>query len=336
MGDENTFKLGPYNGDSMGDDMELASFHQLDNGLWQALSQYYSVYGGVSTHHAFNSKYCSICLRNNYRLHLTGNNQTKGPTVPGQNGKSTCSTKDRNGKYQFHGRFQDANDELRDVADWVKSYSTYCQYSQGLYVNKEFLANMGLTDLKDWEQPSGELIPLVKGQKYCPESGSVCNERTETFREYHLNFDLQFSEANQGNYWRSIVHLGESHNERLPGIWVIPNTKSRFHIMFSNTNGVYYQHGFSSASIDLPAMLDMQPHNFDIKVYAADPNCSAWNCAAKVEFKFDGVSQGIENMGSRLNGKAEPTYFYISSPLYNWNPYPGASIGNIIYEPYSG
>merc|ERR1712226_961564 len=98
-----------------------------------------------------NSKWCSICLRNNYRLHLSGNNQTKGPTVPGQNGKSTCSNKDRNGKYQFHGRFQPANDSLRDVVDWVKGYSTYCKYAQGLYVNKEFLANMGLTDPKDYK-----------------------------------------------------------------------------------------------------------------------------------------------------------------------------------------
>merc|ERR1712226_643773 len=103
---ENIFSLGPYNGEGMGDDMILPTFEMMNNGLWQVLGDYYNTYGGVSTHHLFESKWCSICLADRYRLQLSGKNQSKGPTVPGQNGKSTCSKLVRDGKYQFHGQHE--------------------------------------------------------------------------------------------------------------------------------------------------------------------------------------------------------------------------------------
>jgi hypothetical protein len=147
--DENTFSLGPYNGADMGEDYVLPTFHMMDNGLWEALGHFYELYGGISTHHAYNSKWCSICLRNNHRLHLSGNNQTKPTTVPGQNGKSTCSNKDRDGKYQLHSQWEGPIDSLRPADTWTWSTTPYCKYAQGLYVKKDFLAAINLLDHED-------------------------------------------------------------------------------------------------------------------------------------------------------------------------------------------
>merc|ERR1712226_523256 len=80
------------------------------------------------------------------------------------------------------------------------------------------------------------------------------------------------------------------HSERLPGIWVWPGQTTKFHIMFSNSNAVYYQQGWNGGAIDLNDMADFQPHNFDIKVYAKDQSCTGKFCAAVAEFAFDGVS----------------------------------------------
>merc|ERR1712167_479268 len=98
----NTFALGPHNEGIPG--YEQVTFHQLDNGLWEAFKEFYESQDGISTHHDYYSKYCSICLKNNYRLKISGKNQTCGS-------KSSCY------------------DELADIAKWVHDKSSYCKYA---------------------------------------------------------------------------------------------------------------------------------------------------------------------------------------------------------------
>lgn len=146
-----TFVLGPHNEGISG--YEAVTFHQLDNGLWEAFKEFYENESGVETHHDYYSKYCSICLKNNYRLKISGRNQTSGNTYPGRDGKSTCGTADRNrsGKYQFCSSIssQGCFDELADMSKWVHDKSSYCKYAQGLYVSTAFLASNNMVDAAD-------------------------------------------------------------------------------------------------------------------------------------------------------------------------------------------
>jgi hypothetical protein len=144
-----TFVLGPHNEGISG--YEQVTFHQLDNGLWEAFKEFYETQGGISTHHDYYSKWCSICLKNNYRLKISGKDQTSGSTYPGQNGSSTCSAADRNrsGTYQLCSSKKACYSELADLSKWVHDKSSYCKDAQGIYVSKTFLQAANMVDAAD-------------------------------------------------------------------------------------------------------------------------------------------------------------------------------------------
>ena len=61
---------------------------------------------------------------------------------------------------------------------------------------------------------SSALISIARNQIYCTDTATVCTDRIRTYREWHLNFDLQFTEFNTDNSYRSILQLGENNSKK--------------------------------------------------------------------------------------------------------------------------
>jgi len=175
------------------------------------------------------------------------------------------------------------------------------------------------------------MTPLAPNQAYCPHLSSTCNQAIPTYREYHLKFDLRLSYLNRWTNYQSIIQIGDTNAERLPGVWVLPNTATTFHIMFSNSNGGA-QDGWT---VDIPEFADLKTHTIDIKVHAKDQRCRGASCAAVAEFALDGVRHDIRDISTRLNDAEEDTFMYITNPFGLHPRYPGAFIGEIVYESYS-
>jgi len=187
------------------------------------------------------------------------------------------------------------------------------------------------------------LTDIVQGKKLCgrcPVTGNdiICDGKIKVFPEFHLNFDLKFTKLEKGNNnWRSILRIGDTASDRAPGIYVTPNSEHTFHFSINYDDNKWAQY---AKNVDVPAMADLKPHNFDLKVYRKDYNC-VYDCTGQVEISIDGVSHGVEDMG-KLNKltRISDAYtvkeksFYISEPvsLSSFPAYPLAKIGNIIYE----
>jgi len=187
------------------------------------------------------------------------------------------------------------------------------------------------------------LTDIVEGQKFCgscPLTGNaiICDNKIKVFPEYHLSFDLQFDKLDTGiNQFRSILRLGENIFDRSASLYVNPNTEYRFHFAINYADNSYIQY---IREFDVPAMADLKPHHFDIKVYRKDVSC-VYDCEGQMELSVDGVSFGVEDMGelTKISNiyNIEEQFFYISEQYgepWSYPAYPSAKIGNIVYEDY--
>ena len=199
--------------------------------------------------------------------------------------------------------------------------------------------------------------------------------RIHTFREYDLQFDFRYDPATIDAYSghvRSVVHIGNHGNERIPAIYVNRNTLDtlQFQVSSSDGNSINGMVSRGISAIHFPGFGDSEWHHVRIQVFedhkrsdeiadGADPN----EVHAYIRVFYDRVMMGLweipvaalnDNEGNYLGQVSQnqvwddnlrapqglSEYQYVGTSLWTSNPYNhpmlNHHLANLVYKPYTG
>ena len=192
-------------------------------------------------------------------------------------------------------------------------------------------------------------------------TGSQNMGRLATFREYDVQFNVQYQETNFAAYSshiRSVLHIGNHELEKMPAVYINRNTLDTIQIMVTGSDGVGGGTGRGVPGMVLPGLADKLPHHIRIQVFEEDNT-------GYLRLFYDRVQYALIDIGLEALNDLEGTYsgnifgpaqlhnggsqndvftgtdtHYVGTTLWmanKWNhPFLDKLISNFTYQKYQG
>jgi hypothetical protein len=136
---------------------------------------------------------------------------------------------------------------------------------------------------------------------------------TDVTSTYYIRFEMKILEYDPAGNWPNIIHVGESNNHRVPGLWFLGPTQG----VTDGHRQLYYEADANGAAypIDIPLLEVGSVHVVEMSLLKA-PN---GQCTQKLV--LDGNEISFSSGPTNDEGKAQCGTTYSNQPIYFGDPW---------------